>query len=502
MAGLGHEYLVAARRAHPAWRLLGADNAPLILGFCSQVFLEPNVRSLSGPEVVEALGDYLSGVRVLDPEAYPKSAEAYLADWSRPECGWLRRHYPPGADVPYYEPTPAVEIAAGFCRSLGPREFVGTASRLLTIRNLLRDLTAGAAADPTERLAALERQRAEIEAAIAAVTEGRDTPMDDTAVRETYVQVVSTARELLADLRSVEAAMRSLDREVRARVTAWDGPRGGLLETVFGSQEAIGSSDQGRSWQAFWDHLLSGTGQEELDQLFAAARTVPALAGRTAEGEQLLRRDLYTAASATQATVASLSAQLRRFLDEAAAAEERRIGELMRETLAAALQATQAGADPREVTTELPELRADIRLPLERPLYAVRLDDDIALLHAVGDDPDDLDLTDLLEHAAVDLSVLVGAVADSRARHGGVVSLGEVVAEHPLTQGLAELVGYLQVADDGAVEGDGTELVTWTDGAGTARRAQVPRVVFGGDAPPTDAGPTGSAHRQEEHPWP
>src|SRR5829696_5690734 len=166
-----------------------------------------------------------------------------------------------GADLPCYEPTAAVEVAAKFCRDLGPREFVGTASRLLTIRNLLRDLTAGAAVDHTERLVALVRQRDEVEEAIRAVTEGRDTSMDHTAVREIYAQVVTTARELLADLRSVEAAMRALDRDVRARVTAWDGPRGELLETVFGSQEAIGASDQGKSWQAFWDHLLSGTAQ-------------------------------------------------------------------------------------------------------------------------------------------------------------------------------------------------------------------------------------------------
>jgi hypothetical protein len=480
MAVLRHDELAAARRTHPAWRLLAADNAPLVLGFTSQVFLEPNVRSLPGPDVVEALDDYLAALRVVDSDAYPKLAEAYLADWSRPEIGWLRRHYPPGADAPHYEPTPAIEIAAAFCRDLGPREFVGTASRLLTIRNLLRDLTAGAAADPTERLAALARQRDEVDDAIRAVTEGRETSLDDTAVREIYAQVVTTARELLADLRSVEAAMRALDRDVRARVTAWDGPRGELLETVFGSQEAIGASDQGKSWQAFWDHLLSGTAQAELDSLLAAARTIPALAGRTGEGEQLLRRDLYTAAAATQATVASLSAQLRRFLDEASAAEERRINELIREALSAAFEVTRANIDVRDLTSELTYLRAAIHLPLERPMYVVRLDDEIDSVDAQADDADDLDLTDLLDNTSIDLAVLADAVADSQARRGGAVSLGDVVADHPLEQGLAELVGYLQVADDGTVEGEGTEHVTWVDAAGAIRRATVPLIMFTG----------------------
>lgn len=102
-----HDELVAVRRTHPAWRLLIAENAPLVLGFTSQFFLEPNVRSLPGPDAVEALEDYLATLRVIEPDEYPRSAEGYLADWSRPETGWLRRHYPPGTDVPHYEPTPA-----------------------------------------------------------------------------------------------------------------------------------------------------------------------------------------------------------------------------------------------------------------------------------------------------------------------------------------------------------------------------------------------------------
>jgi len=111
-------------------------------------------------------------------------------------------------------------------------------------------------------------------------------------------------------------------------------------------------------------------------------------------------------------------------------------------------------------------------------MYVVRLDDDIASMDAQADAADDLDLTDLLDHTSIDLAALAGAVADSQARRGGAVSLGEVIADHPLDQGLAELVGYLQVADNGTVEGAGTEQITWADAAGTARVATVPLIVF------------------------
>ncbi len=41
--------------------------------------------------------------------AYPKTAKAYLDDWSTTEAGWLRMYYPSGSDEPHLDATPAVE---------------------------------------------------------------------------------------------------------------------------------------------------------------------------------------------------------------------------------------------------------------------------------------------------------------------------------------------------------------------------------------------------------
>jgi Protein of unknown function (DUF3375) len=53
------------RRDNAAWRLLVADNAPLILGFLDRVFLTPNVRQMPGPELVDALDDHYPGMTVV-----------------------------------------------------------------------------------------------------------------------------------------------------------------------------------------------------------------------------------------------------------------------------------------------------------------------------------------------------------------------------------------------------------------------------------------------------
>lgn len=480
-----HDELASLRRNHPAWRLLAADNAALVLGFLENTFLEPNVRRLPAPDLLDALEDHLDALRVIAPDAYPKSAEAYLADWADPRTGWLRRLYPSGTDLPHYEPTSTVETAATFARGLGRREFLGTASRLLTVRDLLRQITAGAAVDPSVRLAALERQRAEIDTQIDAIRTGNEPGLDDTAIRERYTQAIGTARELLADLREVEENFRALDRDVRVRATTWDGPRGEFLATVFGTTAEIGASDQGRSWKAFWEHLLSARQQAELEELLTAVAQIPTVRSDRDQVADLLQVDLVTAAEATQRTVASLSAQLRRFLDEHSWSEGRRIHDIIRGTLATALTA-------RNIATgllpgaEIPTLRVDLALPLERPLYTARVAATLDSDAAAENEPEPVDaLEDLLDLSHIDLDRLRGSVTETVTAYGGAATLGQVVGAHPLTDGLAELVGYLQISETSArIVADRHEEVRWTDATGRQRQADLPLVLFGADPEP------------------
>lgn len=495
-----HDELVSLRQYNPAWRLLAADNAPLVIGFLESAFLADNVRRLPGPQIRDLLDDHLDAVRAISPDgSYPKTAEAYLADWSDARTGWLRRYYPPGSDVAHYESTSPVETVAAFVRGLGPREFLGTASRLLTVRDLLRQIAGGAGTDPDIRLAALERQRDELDEQIAAIRAGDNSGLDDTAVRERYQQALATARELLGDLRRVEENFRSLDRDVRLRATTWTGPRGAFLESVFGTTAEIGDSDQGRSWAAFWAHMLAPKDQAELDELLAAVIDIPALGGDSTVIDTVLRTDLFVAAEATQRTVASLSSQLRRFLDEQTWAEGRLIHESIRNTLTLALAARDQLAKPSG--TDITSLKAEISLPLERPLYTPRV---AAELHAEIEPASDVEeleeLEDLLEITSVDLDELRERIHDVVAERAGNATLRQVVETHPLDDGLAELVGYLRIAEtEGGTHIDPghTEQVAWHTGAGTMRRATIPLIIYGDDA--DDADETDEANEAREN---
>lgn len=101
------------RERHPAWRLLRADNASLVLAFLGRWFVEDNRGATPAAELISALDDELhvrNSERADDPP-FPKRPRHYLEDWAAPERGWLRSYYPASSDEVHYEVTSDFEKA-------------------------------------------------------------------------------------------------------------------------------------------------------------------------------------------------------------------------------------------------------------------------------------------------------------------------------------------------------------------------------------------------------
>ncbi len=466
------------RRQHPAWRLLAADHAPLIAAFLQRAFIEPNERQLSRAELAARLEDLLYQLReTLGEQAFPKRAGDYLDDWARDDKGWLRKFYPPDSDEPHYDLTPATEKAIAWLDSLAGRAFVGTESRLLTVFELLRQMVEGAETDPAARIAELEKRKAAIDAEIARIEAGDLEVLDETALKDRFQQLGATARELLSDFREVEQNFRDLDHSVRERIALWDGARGELLEQFFGERDAIADSDQGRSFRAFWDFLMSPSRQEELSDLLERALALPPIAEQRPDRRfRRIHYDWLEAGEQTQRTVARLSQQLRRYLDDQAWLENRRIMEVLRqiETRAVALRNQAPKGDFMAIDSPAP----DIHLPMERPLYSPpfkpRLDD----LVEVGED--DLTPDILFEQEWVDKARLTDYLRRALQLRDQI-SLPELLDDLPLEQGLAELLAWLAIAGDSdkaVFDEQRRDLIHWRDSDGRERRARVPRILF------------------------
>ncbi|MFC4996348.1 DUF3375 domain-containing protein [Dactylosporangium cerinum] len=338
------------------------------MAFLGKVFVDENARSVPAVELAARLDDELSGFNEQEPR-FPRPARAYLDDWAHADADWLRKYYPAGSDEAHFDATPAVEKALAWVRSLQARSFVGTESRLNIVFELLRQMAFGAETDPDVRLTELYRRRAEIDEEIARIRGGELPLLDDTAQRDRYQQFTSTARDLLADFREVEANFRALDRELRERVALWNGSKGAFLDEVLGDRSTIADPDQGRSFHAFYDFLLSHARQAEFTTLLDRVQALPGIGGPDPRMRRI-HYDWLDAAERTQATVRLLSEQLRRFLDDQVWLENRRVMDLLRSIETHALRLRRY--PDATLTTEIGAATPTIVLPMERPLYRPR----------------------------------------------------------------------------------------------------------------------------------
>jgi len=471
------------RQTHPAWRLLNSAHAPLVVSFLHKIFIQPNERLIAQADLAEKLEDDLFALRErLGAEAFPKAALEYLNDWAGNDKGWLRKFYLQDSDEPYFDLTPATEKAIAWLGTLTERAFVGTESRLLTLFELLKQIDNGSETDPQTRIAELQKRRDEIDAEIARVVDGDMPLLDATALKERFQQFMLISRELLSDFREVEHNFRTLDRDVRERIALWDGAKGALLEEIMGERDAIAGSDQGRSFRAFWDFLMSSARQQEFSNLLERVLDLPSVAELRPDARtRRVHYDWLDAGEHTQKTVARLSQQLRRFLDDQAWLENRRIMDILRgiESKALGLRTTP----PKGEFSAIAAIGAEIELPLERPLYSPQLKSRIADL-VLEQGVVEVDARELFSQVVVDKTVLSGHIR--RALQDTVqVTLGELCRRWPLQHGLAELLAYLELAGEpfaSTIDEEAEEIVVWSgsaqDGGQQTKRARLPRVIF------------------------
>lgn len=488
-----YDDLKSQRKNNTAWRLLTSPHAPLIASFLYQVFVQANQRSLPFDIVSSKLDDMLFHLNQLEGEnTYPKAASRYLDDWSGGSNAFLRKYYEKGNDIPQLDLTPGVEKAIEWLQTLQPRQFIGTESRLLTLYRLLKEIVQNTEQDSEVRIAELEKQKQDIEHKITQIRSGVVEDFDSTRIKERWFEAEDVARKLLSDFRQVEYNFRSLDREVREMITLSDKNKGDLLDEIFDQQDYIHDSEQGKSFSAFWEFLMSTNRQEELEQLTETALKQDAL--KNIEDASFLRYIGYALLDAGQKvyqTNAQLVEQLRKYLADQAWLENKRILEIIRgiEKSTLALNKIEASPTlPREFF-HIDQAKVPINLLMEQKLFSPSRK--VKLSSVDLEEPDEnIDISVLFDQHWVDEELLnknIHRLLQNRQQ----VSLTEVLQEYPLQQGLSELVSYLNIAgkrkhtiiDETKIEQLSFHKTAATDAQHdllhiAQRVAHIPRIVF------------------------
>ena len=191
--------------------------------------------------------------------------------------------------------------------------------------------------------------------------------------------------------------------------------------------------------------------------------------------------DWMEAGEHTQRTVAALSQQLRRFLDDQAWLENRRIMDILHGIESKALALREA--PPAGLVMELAEACADIELAMERPLFSPAVKPVIVSL-ALQAGEQDIDAGALFDQVVVDKARLTRHIRHAL-QDKAQISLSDLIDAQPLQHGLAELVAYLQLGSDAfnaVVDENSPEPIQWqahtASGEPVTRTAHLPRVIF------------------------
>lgn len=465
---MSYDSLKNMRAYNPAWKLLAAQSSSLVISFLYIAFVVDNKRAIPEQILSHELNDYMEKLN-LQPEAH--IAKELLTQWSDDDHGWLRKFYLTESDEIHYDLTSNAEKAIGWIVGLKPQSFVGTESRLIMVIQLLHEIAEKANPDPARRIIELEQRKKELEEEISRAKHGNIKILEPVQIKERFLQAMQMSREILSDFRLVEQNFRELNRNMRAKIAGWEKSKGELLGEFFYTHTDIFQSEQGRSFQAFFEFLMSEAAQGDFEETLKdicameAVKNIP-----ISRNPQQIVQDWIKGSKHIEIMIEAISEQLRRYVDENFLEEERRINQLIKsiETSAFVLRNVEKtdGA-----FMQMDSITADITLPFDRPLFTppakTAFSDDNPVDGCSGQDA----TFALYSHISVNKDLLKRQI-DGCLAEKEKITLADIVKAYPIKLGLAELMAYISLAfsePNALIDVETNEQIYWKDMEGNMR---------------------------------
>ncbi|EAQ78157.1 DUF3375 domain-containing protein [Blastopirellula marina] len=470
----------------PAVSLLQSRNAPFVIGFLDQQFKQSGQIVIPHSDLISALVLFLDELKETHPDRMTAKPDAYLADWCDPEKRWLQRFLEADREEPVYQLTTHTEEVLLFVdRAINlDLGFVGTESRLKLVIETLSDLVVGSSDDPETRLIHLRKERDRIVREIEQIEQdGQISKYQPAQIRERFATAVSLLRQLQGDFRAVEDSFREITSQVQKREQEGLERRGAILEFALDSEDLLKQEDQGVSFYEFVKLILSPSQTERLEKVIQEVRCIPELYSLH-EGLETVRNMitlLQNEAEKVMRTNQRLSATLRRLLDARAFADRRRIAQLLQEIQSLAI--TYEGNSRDQAPGVSFDFALDIDSPFRRSFWV--------------EPPqfETIDLTNFLPsseerrevfHEFASLQHLDWRRMRDCIRHllatEHSATLGQLLAVHPISAGVVEVIGYLQLANEDGHLIDPTEdeviHVAAASPLDRSYQVTVPRITF------------------------
>lgn len=265
----------------PAVQLVRMRNAHWVIPFLFRVFKTENRHSIPESELTQLLAEELDqfdednadyeDARIQFGDDEHSRARKYLQSWVQKR---ILQDQPDQEGQTHYQLRSYTEKVFTWLKSLESRTFVGTESRFRYLYQTLKEIVEYSQDNTSRRLEDLKNRKAEIEKEIKRLEMGVQPEVFSNAqVKERLEMFSRHSYELLSDFREVEDNFKQIHRRIVEEHTKAEVNKGRIIGFAFEAYDELRKSDQGKSFYAFWDFLISRTGQEEwrelTDQLLA-----------------------------------------------------------------------------------------------------------------------------------------------------------------------------------------------------------------------------------------
>jgi len=436
----------------PAIQLIRLRNAHWVIPFLYDVFKSDNTR-FSIPEsqllqwLTETLMNQENGqedleeAQILLGETEEIKSRKYLLNWVQRR---ILQDLTDDQGNTMYQLSAYTEKVFQWVQSLQISRHVGTESRFKLVFNSLRDILDNTEDDKNKRLETLKNKKAEIDKEIKALELGINPDRYNNAQVEERLELFTrNCYELIGDFREVEDNFKQIHRSIVEQHTKADLNKGMILGFAFEAYDSLRGSNQGKSFYAFWDFLISRAGQEEWREL--TVRLLELIKDRKIESDQNfienIKSLLLTQGKNVYEANDKMAEKLSKIITEKEVTRHRRLRAQINNLKELAFELIDE--DDISVGISISD-RAEIRLPMEKKLTQQQRETNIVLKQPIetAEKIEDLErFSKLISRRHVDKKILWQKV-EALLKVKETATLKEVLELTPLDHGIAEVISY------------------------------------------------------------
>ena len=264
--------LVQTLNNSPSVKLLKMRSAEFFLAFATSVFDEQ--MAIGEEKLQMLLENWLDNQHedIIDEdinietlgESNEAKAKRLIKEWT--DKGLFANYQNEDGEI-IYELSSHTSKVIDWVTSLKKEEYIGTESKFKTLFSQLKDLVEFSNEDREKRLELLRQKKEDIERQIESLEMGEEIEVyEDYQIEPRYNSLNKLAKELLSDFKEVDDNFKEIIKQIYKRQTDNEGKKN-ILNYIFDAYAELKDSQQGKSFYAFWEFLLSSELQKEWDEL-------------------------------------------------------------------------------------------------------------------------------------------------------------------------------------------------------------------------------------------